>query len=368
MPCPSLAGLSNRELLSRVKALVAKERATTLEILVHLNEVERRKLHLSLGYPSLFEYCTRYLGYSSSAAGRRIHAARCVRDFPEVYELLEKNAVTLVTISLVASILSESNKTEILDRIWYKSQREVETIAATYRPPVVFRDRARPVCVAVSEEDKPKANSGQRGPITPSAGSEKTPNLSDGQGDRLITHYEKRLLVQFLASEGFMKKFEEARALLSNRLPKASYEAVLEMALDEFLTRHKPDHKKARREQSRRAAKTRKAHRTSESTRHIPAAAKDAVYARDRGRCTYVGSAGERCTATEHLEIDHVVPYARGGPSTVNNLRLLCARHNKLEAERAYGANTISSRDRSGPKTPGEASNAPTRMAPRSRP
>ena len=87
---PVLSGLSDRELLARVKVLVSQERATTLEILVHLNEVERRRLHLRLGYPSLFEYCTRHLGYSSSAAGRRIHAARCVRDYPEIYGLLEK--------------------------------------------------------------------------------------------------------------------------------------------------------------------------------------------------------------------------------------------------------------------------------------
>jgi hypothetical protein len=68
-PLRKLSGLSDRELLARVKALVSRERATTLEILLHLIEVERRRLHLGLGYPSLFEYCTRHLGYSSTAAG-----------------------------------------------------------------------------------------------------------------------------------------------------------------------------------------------------------------------------------------------------------------------------------------------------------
>ncbi len=340
MPVPSLAGLSNRDLLTRVKALVLKERSTTLEILVHLNEVERRKLHLSLGYPSLFEYCTRALGYSSSAAGRRIHAARCVREFPEVYELLAKNAVTLVTISLVASILNDSNKTELLGRIRYKSQREVEAIAATYRPPVFFRDRARPVCVAVPEtEEKAAVNSGQTCPITPSAGSEKTPNSVgvDGQPEAPALRLEQKLLVQFLASESFMKKFEEAKALLSNQLPNASYEAVLGMALDQFLTRHRPRNKKARREMRKLAARARRKHQPSEPTRRIPAATRDAVFTRDQGRCTFVGSTGKRCEATHYLQIDHIVPFARGGSSTVGNLRLLCARHNQREAERVLG-------------------------------
>ncbi len=80
----ALRGLSDRELLSRVKDLVARERAVTLEVLVHLIEVERRRLHVELGYASMFDYCTRHLQYSSSSAARRIQTARCLRDYPEV--------------------------------------------------------------------------------------------------------------------------------------------------------------------------------------------------------------------------------------------------------------------------------------------
>ena len=126
----SLFGLSDRELLGRLKSLVEKERATTVEILLHLNEVERRKLCLSLGYPSLFEYCTRRLGYSNSAAGRRIHAARCIRDYPEVLELLERNEVRLSSVSLVASVLSPENKDDILSRIRNRSEKEIEGMVA----------------------------------------------------------------------------------------------------------------------------------------------------------------------------------------------------------------------------------------------
>jgi 5-methylcytosine-specific restriction endonuclease McrA len=81
--------------------------------------------------------------------------------------------------------------------------------------------------------------------------------------------------------------------------------------------------------------------REKEPTRHIPAATRDAVFARDKGRCTYTGSAGKRCDATHNLEIDHIVPYARSGTNAIDNLRLLCERHNKLEAERVLGANTV---------------------------
>jgi hypothetical protein len=38
------------------------------------------------------------------------------------------------------------------------------------------------------------------------------------------------------------------------------------------------------------------------------------------------------------LEFDHILPVARGGESTADNLRLRCRAHNQYEAERTFGA------------------------------
>jgi 5-methylcytosine-specific restriction endonuclease McrA len=398
-----ISGLSDRELLSRVRDLVSRERAVTLEVLLHLIEVGRRRLHLGLGCPSMFEYCTRHLGYSSSAASRRIHTARCIRDYPEVYGLLEMSEVNLSTVSLVASILTKENKGDLLMRIRNKSQKEVEAIVADYKPPVSLRDRARPACVAaapLSPGASGWALSGTPTSISPGGnpaslalgsgsgngrvptqterpsgcdysrcGSEKTPNMAGGP-----PRFERKFQVQFLASERFMKKFEKAKALLSNKNRSLSCEAVLEAALDEFLKDHDPDERNKRREERKTRARAsdsppkrpidradhpsepataasarrgsmaspRNDTRTREEgpTRYIPAATRDAVFTRDKGRCTYVGSSGERCEATRNLEFDHIVPVARGGANVIGNLRLLCERHNKLEAERILGAST----------------------------
>jgi 5-methylcytosine-specific restriction endonuclease McrA len=62
------------------------------------------------------------------------------------------------------------------------------------------------------------------------------------------------------------------------------------------------------------------------------------VFVRDGFRCSYVGPDGRRCTATVALQVDHVLPIARGGASTRDNLRILCAEHNRLEAERMMGS------------------------------
>ncbi|MBI4720422.1 MAG: HNH endonuclease, partial [Chitinivibrionia bacterium] len=73
------------------------------------------------------------------------------------------------------------------------------------------------------------------------------------------------------------------------------------------------------------------------NTRHIPASVRDEVFARDKGRCVYVGTTGERCESTQALQIDHIVPFARGGATIASNLRLLCAKHNRIAAEEVFG-------------------------------
>ena len=56
------------------------------------------------------------------------------------------------------------------------------------------------------------------------------------------------------------------------------------------------------------------------------------VWARDAGRCAFVGPAG-RCAETRFLELHHVVPFADGGPTVASNLQLRCRTHNMYEAE-----------------------------------
>ncbi|UCH83873.1 MAG: HNH endonuclease, partial [Candidatus Latescibacterota bacterium] len=73
---------------------------------------------------------------------------------------------------------------------------------------------------------------------------------------------------------------------------------------------------------------------------------KDSVFTRDGGRCTYIGTNGKRCNSTWGLEIDHIEPHARGGANAANNLRLLCGRHNRLEAERVMGVGITARRGR----------------------
>jgi 5-methylcytosine-specific restriction endonuclease McrA len=73
--------------------------------------------------------------------------------------------------------------------------------------------------------------------------------------------------------------------------------------------------------------------RSASHSRHIPAAVKRDVWLKGGGQCAYVDpQTGHKCLSTHWLQIDHIIPFAKGGPTIPENLRLLCANHNRLEA------------------------------------
>jgi 5-methylcytosine-specific restriction endonuclease McrA len=81
------------------------------------------------------------------------------------------------------------------------------------------------------------------------------------------------------------------------------------------------------------------------------------VWSRDEGKCTWPLDSGGICGSTLRLEIDHVVPRRRNGPSTIGNCRLACKFHNQLAARQVYGADWM---DRF---TSGAAGNVPVARA-----
>lgn len=53
-----LKNISNQDLMSRLDKLVRTERKLTHAILVHINEVESRRLYAEMGFDSMFKYLT----------------------------------------------------------------------------------------------------------------------------------------------------------------------------------------------------------------------------------------------------------------------------------------------------------------------
>ncbi len=61
-----LRTLSDHEFHQQFEKVAGIEYASTLKVLHFINDLERRKSFLEMGYSSVFDYCVRKLGYSRS--------------------------------------------------------------------------------------------------------------------------------------------------------------------------------------------------------------------------------------------------------------------------------------------------------------
>ena len=146
----------------------------------------------------------------------------------------------------------------------------------------------------------------------------------------------ERFALQVTIGEETRSKLLRAQALLRHQVPSGDLSEVLDRALDALL--EKVEARKFGKVKKPRAAKA------SRSRRYVPREARRQAVDRDGARCSFVAEDGRRCEETGFLELDHVVPVALGGTSTVEGVRVLCAAHNRYEAERLLGREVVEAR------------------------
>jgi hypothetical protein len=125
----------------------------TARVLAHLEEIERRRLHLE-GHSSLFSFCLKELGYSENEANARISAMRLYRELPEVIPAVETGALCLTNLVKAQAFFNQEKKAgkpvsleekrELLQEIQGSSTRECERLLAERSPLMALpQDRER---------------------------------------------------------------------------------------------------------------------------------------------------------------------------------------------------------------------------------
>ena len=198
------------------------------------------------------------------------------------------------------------------------------------------------------------------------------------EADPSLSHLPQREKVRFLGKgkvevkividEKCHKELEKLKNLLSHRNPKLSYGELISILSKEAVKKHDPREKNTRqrkeekvqenlsvekqefkdksaelavtfapksehinqysKEKATFAPKPR--HQIKKINRTIPSCLRKYIWERDGGQCTYVHHETKRRCASRHLlQIDHIQPFALGGRSEKENLRLLCAGHNQ---------------------------------------
>jgi hypothetical protein len=347
------ASFSDRDLLIETERAAARERHATAALLALLAEVDTRRLYLGEGFSSLFQYAVRRLHLSEPAAYGRITAARAARRFPALLPLLDDGALSLTTIGLLAPHLMDDTWVSLVEAARHKSKREVELIVAALHPQPDIRSSVRMLpaerrlsaltgTAAVPQASASLLDPGTAPPLSSSNGTSRIANCSAarttasatiGSRSAIAPLSPRRYLIRMTVDDDMQQKFVRARDLLRHVIPDGDPAAIFGRALTLLL---------AQLERTKTGAATRSrkmAHNPQASrrrSRHVPADIRRAVWTRDQGRCAFVGLAG-RCEETGGLEYHHVVPFASGGATTVENVQLRCRAHNAYEGALAFG-------------------------------
>ncbi len=106
----TVAALPDHLLLAQTAQLARHEQALQILVLDHLREIEARRLHLTHGYGSLFDYVVHELGYTAAAAWRRIKAMRLCDQTSGARELLQDGSLNLSNAAQLQNLFERSDR------------------------------------------------------------------------------------------------------------------------------------------------------------------------------------------------------------------------------------------------------------------
>jgi 5-methylcytosine-specific restriction endonuclease McrA len=132
--------------------------------------------------------------------------------------------------------------------------------------------------------------------------------------------------VRLVLSDEDLTLVRELKGLIAHKIPHASVGEVISSALKAAVSAIKKE--RSGESKIRRAA--REPVRSDENARRPGVSLRTKVWNRADGKC-------ERCESRLALEIDHRVPFAMGGKTTFENLRLLCRNCNQRESIQIFG-------------------------------
>jgi hypothetical protein len=398
---PSLELLEARRRRDALKVLLREEQAAMAAFLVELADFDARRGWEPLGHASRFAFLHVELRLPNPSAFWRMSAARLLQRFPDLVEPLRDGRLCCTVTAELAKVLTEENRAAVLPRFIGLSSREAQELVAELQPRqapatrTVVTSPAQPTVPRSLESARPLPS--RAAPVTLAPALVGAPALSLAPGPRVIPQMQLRApevefggvtrsvapsdAVEPLSadrrrlhvnvSRQLVAKLDAARAGLAHAIPGASMEQVLEAALDLLLEKQA----RARGQVKRPRAVVTPAvapastppsapapgantgadssadagvtdtepytaaplHRRTEPREVIPAAVKRAVWVRDAGRCCWPLDGGGTCGSTHRLELDHIRPWAQEGDSTEENLRVVCAAHNRQAARQAFG-------------------------------
>jgi len=336
----NLRNLSDQELHDSGKRAVKREREATIDVLHHLMEVDRRKMFCKWRRKDLQEYAEIEYGYPGDQAYLRISAMNILREFPEIEEQVTVGGLSLTHLNYAKRLFNKKEHThkqklELLNEISGTSTRKAQRIIARIDPEIDFKEMIKPISEERSEyrftadadlEEKIKELKGRL--------AHTHPHISMGElfemlvNDKIealkeekvktpkVIKLGKQKLVSHSNVGGWPKFQQEQLKQQQNKDQKELVDGLLKQSSEVDVQ-----------------ISVRTENESSKENKHTNLSMAEIsrqVWARDKYICT-------NCESTYGLEADHIIPKAKGGPYTLENLRLLCRNCNQRWAIENYG-------------------------------
>jgi 5-methylcytosine-specific restriction endonuclease McrA len=318
----------------KLKSLVKTERKITHEILLTIQTIDLTKSYRELGYGSLYAYLTKEIGYSEGPAQSRIQAARLLKTVPEVSEALKAGDLNLSQMSMVQSAIrqeeqaeniqiSKEQKIEILQQL--KSKNMFETMKTlkqelpSFQPPkpraIPVEDNQIKVSLQFEEKDWEKVKS---------LLAHFSHSVPDQKLESLLLYWHSQVEAKKQKQKERVEKQEAKSEKVATACGKEDpSKKKNENQSEQNLSRSEKSPLKQRHNQTLKRARR----------EHISQNIKVRLMSRAQEQCEFRAADGKRCESKHFLEIDHIVPLAKGGSSEFQNLRIYCRAHNQLSAK-----------------------------------
>jgi hypothetical protein len=293
---------ATRQLHNEAVAISKKYRKCEAELLDVLMRVEHRKIYLEFELTSLHEYCVEMLGLSPHVANDFINVARKSFEVPELAEAIFSGRATISKARKICPVLTSKNSKEWIDLVIHCSCRVVEKAVASANPRAAIKESLKYVSSDILELKL--------------AVSEEWADLLTQTKDRLSQ--SKRRVVSteealFILMSKAHEKDDPVQRAERSKTRKAKKQKIALKLPEDFET-HETQVKNAQPERSRSR----------------PAAVQHEVTLRDQGQCIHVYSNGARCRHKRWIDQHHIIPFARGGQHTADNLETLCSAHHRM--------------------------------------
>ncbi|MBC7386102.1 MAG: HNH endonuclease [Cryobacterium sp.] len=304
---------THEELHEKTLTAAKQEKLATLELLKFLLEVEDRRTYAVLGFPSMFKYVEEGLTYSPAQASDRVAAMRLLRKVPEIATQLERGTQTLTSVAKIASHVRREN----LDG---PSAQALVLATSNFTIQSLEKHLLSQSLVEPPKLERAKIISAELTRLTLDVEEEfmaLVDRIRELRGNPALPLSE---VFRHAMKEEIKKK--EVKVQESRPAPFTT--SVTEVRLDPNPNAGSPQPEAVPQTKTR--------------TRYIRA--KDRAITRKRAekKCEYIHrKSGRRCGSRFGPQMEHVIPHAKGGSNTPENLKLYCPAHNRLAAIAEFG-------------------------------